>query len=544
MAIKLADTARPNNYVDSEHLGTFPVAYAEDVWFADGTRLSEKTFDGQSIQKEELPFASATEEGHVYQYIGLSGTYEHGCFYECVNDGDSDYEWKELRVIKNAVVYTNAEPTIGAYAEGSVIVYSGESTNAYKKGHHYKYVVGEPHTLNLFTGENVTIHATTYLRVLEDELVVGAHTYNEAGDNSGYIISVGEDSVEYYSYYYSQVMTVTNIQKGASSTINITDYLDIGGGSGESNTLYADNPIGSIVPYGGVTAPNGWLICQGQAVSRTEYAELFNVIGTNYGGSGSTFNLPNLTQLKQDYTVKTQLDTWRNSLEDGSESHSFTIDKDGSYYFEVVLSNATGGKQSNNITITGNSNLVCSWGFVGSNAILQNKTIFLKAGTYVITHLCETAGIGGTAVVTVYSTRNVPVGSYIIKAKHTPVPADFMAAVDEAVETKLGIKNIALTKVNVESNSGAWASRSGRVVNVDLAALVTLNQTTPSGTILFAGLPKPALNIVRFGVFDAQTIDVVTGLVQINSAGNLVADGQGLKPSTAYWGSFTYLTNE
>ena len=30
MAIKLVDTARPNNHVDNEHLGTFPVVYAED----------------------------------------------------------------------------------------------------------------------------------------------------------------------------------------------------------------------------------------------------------------------------------------------------------------------------------------------------------------------------------------------------------------------------------------------------------------------------------------------------------------------------------
>lgn len=208
------------------------------------------------------------------------------------------------------------------------------------------------------------------------------------------------------------------------------DLTKVAGG-----TLYADAPVGTIFEYGGTTAPSGYGLCKHQAVSRTEYAELFGRIGTTYGsGDGSTtFNLPDKTQLKQDYTVKTQLDTWRNSLEDGSESHSFTINEDGSYYFEVVLSNATGGKQSNNITITGNNNLVCSWGYVGSNAILQNKTIFLKAGTYVVTHLCETAGIGGTAVVTVYSTRNVPVGSYIIKMKQTPVPADFMDAVDEAM---------------------------------------------------------------------------------------------------------------
>lgn len=42
------------------------------------------------------------------------------------------------------------------------------------------------------------------------------------------------------------------------------------------------------------TAPTGWLICDGAAVSRTTYADLFAVIGTTYGsGDGSTtFNLP------------------------------------------------------------------------------------------------------------------------------------------------------------------------------------------------------------------------------------------------------------
>lgn len=222
-------------------------------------------------------------------------------------------------------------------------------------------------------------------------------------------------------------------------------------------TLYADAPVGTIFEYGGTTAPSGYGLCKHQAVSRTEYAELFSRIGTTYGsGDGSTtFNLPDKTQLKQDYTVKTQLDTWRNSLEDGSESHTFTIDKDGSYYFEVVLSNATGGKQSNNITITGNNDLICSWGFVGPNAILQNKTIFLKAGTYVITHICETAGIGGISVVTVYSTRNAPVGSYIIKMKQTPVPADFMDAVEEAIDTSNVVKTLPYS-FNKSSNIGAF----------------------------------------------------------------------------------------
>lgn len=53
---------------------------------------------------------------------------------------------------------------------------------------------------------------------------------------------------------------------------------------------------GTIIAWSTATAPAGYLICDGSAVSRTTYAALFAVIGTAYGaGDGnSTFNLPNL----------------------------------------------------------------------------------------------------------------------------------------------------------------------------------------------------------------------------------------------------------
>lgn len=53
---------------------------------------------------------------------------------------------------------------------------------------------------------------------------------------------------------------------------------------------------GTILLYGGSTAPSGFLLCDGSAVSRQTYANLFAVIGTNFGlGDGSTtFNLPDL----------------------------------------------------------------------------------------------------------------------------------------------------------------------------------------------------------------------------------------------------------
>lgn len=62
------------------------------------------------------------------------------------------------------------------------------------------------------------------------------------------------------------------------------------------NPLYNLVPTGVILPYGGVTAPTGFLLCDYSAVSRTTYANLFAVIGTRYGaGNGSTtFNVPKL----------------------------------------------------------------------------------------------------------------------------------------------------------------------------------------------------------------------------------------------------------
>ncbi|TXH53952.1 MAG: phage tail protein [Desulfurellales bacterium] len=55
-------------------------------------------------------------------------------------------------------------------------------------------------------------------------------------------------------------------------------------------------PPGTINAYAGASAPTGWLLCYGQAVSRTTYSVLFGIIGTTYGaGDGSTtFNVPDL----------------------------------------------------------------------------------------------------------------------------------------------------------------------------------------------------------------------------------------------------------
>jgi microcystin-dependent protein len=67
---------------------------------------------------------------------------------------------------------------------------------------------------------------------------------------------------------------------------------------GDGSFSYTSNivPSGALMPYAGTSAPTGFLLCDGSAVSRSTYATLFSAISTTYGsGDGSsTFNLPDL----------------------------------------------------------------------------------------------------------------------------------------------------------------------------------------------------------------------------------------------------------
>lgn len=74
----------------------------------------------------------------------------------------------------------------------------------------------------------------------------------------------------------------------SSKNLRIHDGSTAGG--------YEVIPAGTIVAYGGATAPAGWLLCDASAVSRTTYARLFAIIGTAFGvGDGTTtFNVPEL----------------------------------------------------------------------------------------------------------------------------------------------------------------------------------------------------------------------------------------------------------
>lgn len=80
----------------------------------------------------------------------------------------------------------------------------------------------------------------------------------------------------------------------ATTSMTMAELIAVINANFSSTTTQA--PVAATVLYPAAIAPIGWLLCQGQAVSRTTYSALFDAIGDTYGnGDGSTtFNLPNL----------------------------------------------------------------------------------------------------------------------------------------------------------------------------------------------------------------------------------------------------------
>lgn len=99
-------------------------------------------------------------------------------------------------------------------------------------------------------------------------------------DLSGYVQT--DDVVDDLTHEYTTRPLSAKQGKVLKDTINSIEHSVI--------------PPGSILAWTTSTAPTGWLICDGSAISRTTYADLFDVLGTTYGsGDGSTtFNIPDL----------------------------------------------------------------------------------------------------------------------------------------------------------------------------------------------------------------------------------------------------------
>nr|DAH18355.1 MAG TPA: tail collar domain [Caudoviricetes sp.] len=102
-------------------------------------------------------------------------------------------------------------------------------------------------------------------------------------------------------------------------------------------------PIGMYGYFAGNNAPTNWLRCDGQEVSRTDYVELFNTIGTTYGsGNGATtFNLPNVNLENRTLVGSSGDGEFSLGNTGGEKEHVLTVNEMPSHTHDINPSGAT-----------------------------------------------------------------------------------------------------------------------------------------------------------------------------------------------------------
>ena len=134
--------------------------------------------------------------------------------------------------------------------------------------------------------------ANKYLSILSDSVVIDNNKLKinlrdvDLKTDSHYNINFDETAIISSTdqrYLITPLFTI-NTASQSSRIINKVDY----------GVFYM---VGAVLLYTGDTIPDGYLICNGQAVSRNSYLDLYEVIGNTYGaGDGeTTFNLPDLS---------------------------------------------------------------------------------------------------------------------------------------------------------------------------------------------------------------------------------------------------------
>jgi microcystin-dependent protein len=155
-------------------------------------------------------------------------------------------------------------------------IYGSPTTGNTHVGSHFRPTANV--TLNL--GEFFLRYNTVYANVVNSYFVSAANVITSNVETQNLTTS----SIVAAGGAFTGAVTAPTAPVGTNTTqVATTEFVF-------NNAL----PAGALMMWAAVSAPTGWLLCQGQAVSRSTYATLFGAIGTTFGGGDglATFNLP------------------------------------------------------------------------------------------------------------------------------------------------------------------------------------------------------------------------------------------------------------
>lgn len=121
-------------------------------------------------------------------------------------------------------------------------------------------------------------------------------------------------------------------------------FADLGGIKYGIESFAPKTPAGAIFAFGGSATPAGYLACNGTAVSRTTYADLFSAIGTTWGAGDNTttFNVPNLQNMFLRGSGASPVGTFEDE-DFKSHTHSATVNDPGHTHTINSQSGFSGG---------------------------------------------------------------------------------------------------------------------------------------------------------------------------------------------------------